>query len=395
MMVGLLLIGSLVTLVGAAYEVSLLSVSRAQLAQAVSLRLRGGAEPLRWPAEAARELQAASTTTSIGVVILGGALTKVFGGSSGWELLASMALLAVPLTVVSGYLLPRWLGRLRAERAVAALRPVVRPWAAFLRFVLPAPSTTAADVRALGREGAAVLPEADVEMTAVGGVLTFAQRPVREVMTPRTDMVAVAEGTPLEDIARTFAESGYSRIPVYRQTLDEIVGMLHAFDLFTLRPGAPLAIRPVTLTPASRSCGDLLLDMQRERRHLAVVLDEFGGTLGIATLEDLLSALVGEIFDEGESPAAEARGEPPLLEGDGTLPVEAVEARFGVTLPAGRAGTIAGRLAELAGRIPVTGERLLLRGLEFDVLEASPTRVERLVIRWQAPTPTPVVESGR
>ena len=83
-----------------------------------------------------------------------------------------------------------------------------------------------------------------------------------------------------------------------RGTLDDIIGMLHAFDLFKLQPGDPLPVRPVAVTPASRSCGDLLLDMQRERRHLAVVLDEFGGTLGIATLEDLLEELVGEIFDE-------------------------------------------------------------------------------------------------
>src|SRR6185295_14325063 len=146
--------------------------------------------------------------------------------------------------------------------------------------------------------GAAVGLRADDELVMVGGVMAFSVRPVREVMTPRTDIVAVDEGAALEDIRMVFAQSGYSRIPVYRGTLDEIIGMLHAFDLFKLRPGDPLPIRPVAMAPASRSCGDLLLDMQRERRHLAVLLDEFGGTLGIATLEDLLEELVGEIFDE-------------------------------------------------------------------------------------------------
>ena len=99
--------------------------------------------------------------------------------------------------------------------------------------------------------------------------MAFSVRPVREVMTPRTDIVAVDESAALEDIRMVFAQSGYSRIPVYRGTLDDIVGMLHAFDLFKLRPGDPLPVRPVAVTPASRSCGDLLLDMQRERRHLA------------------------------------------------------------------------------------------------------------------------------
>ena len=142
----------------------------------------------------------------------------------------------------------------------------------------------------------------------VGGVMAFSARPVREVMTPRTDIVAIEENAPLDEIRLVFAHSGYSRIPVFRETLDDIIGMLHAFDLFKLQPGDPLPVRPVAVTPASRSCGDLLLDMQRERRHLAVVLDEFGGTLGIATLEDLLEELVGEIFDEHDEEVQAAPG---------------------------------------------------------------------------------------
>ena len=119
--------------------------------------------------------------------------------------------------------------------------------------------------------------------------------------------------------------------------------MLHAFDLFKLRPGDPLPVRPVAVTPASRTCGDLLLDMQRERRHLAVVLDEFGGTLGIATLEDLLEELVGEIFDEhDEEVRAEPAGGPTVFETDGNVSPEAIEERFGVALPAGRSTTVGG-----------------------------------------------------
>jgi CBS domain containing-hemolysin-like protein len=229
---------------------------------------------------------------------------------------------------------------------------------------------------------------ADDELVMVGGVMAFSVRPVREVMTPRTDIVAIEENAPLEDIRAVFAQSGYSRIPVIRGTLDDIVGMLHAFDLFKLRPGDPLPVRPVAVTPASRSCGDLLLDMQRERRHLAVVIDEFGGTLGLATLEDLLEELVGEIYDEhddevrDQSPAG-----PAILETDGNLSPEAIGQRFGVTLPTGRSTTVAGLLAEWAGRIPNAGERFLVRGLEFDVVQASPTRIERLLIRSGAAAP--------
>jgi CBS domain containing-hemolysin-like protein len=221
----------------------------------------------------------------------------------------------------------------------------------------------------------------------VGGVMAFSARPVREVMTPRTDIVAIEENAPLEEIRLVFAGSGYSRIPVFRETLDDIVGMLHAFDLFKLQPGDPLPIRPVAVTPASRSCGDLLLDMQRERRHLAVVLDEFGGTLGIATLEDLLEELVGEIFDEHDEEVHAAPGAMgAVFETDGNVSHEAIQERFGVLLPSGRATTIGGLLVEWAGRIPSAGERFVVRGLEFDVIQASPTRIDRLLIR-SSPTP--------
>jgi CBS domain containing-hemolysin-like protein len=195
-----------------------------------------------------------------------------------------------------------------------------------------------------------------------------------------------------------FAQSGYSRLPVYRGTLDEIVGMLHAFDLFKLAPGDRLPIRPVANAPAGRTCGDLLLDMQRERRHLAVVLDEFGGTLGIVTLEDLLEELVGEIFGEGEAGPAAPEAGPLLFEADAATPVSAIEERFERSLPTAKTSTVGGLLTELAGRIPQVGERFLVRGLEFDILQASLTRVERVLIRRGSIAPVvlaPPAEGGR
>jgi CBS domain containing-hemolysin-like protein len=248
-------------------------------------------------------------------------------------------------------------------------------------------ATRPTDLRSIWREGAAVGNQDDDELMMVGGVMAFSSRPVREVMTPRTEIVAIEENAPLEEIRLVFAGSGYSRIPVIRGTLDDIIGMLHAFDLFKLEPGDPLPVRPVAVTPASRTCGDLLLDMQRERRHLAVVLDEFGGTLGIATLEDLLEELVGEIFDEhDEEVLPTAVSAPTLFETDGNVSIQAIEERFGVSLPSGRSTTVGGLLVEWAGRIPNAGERFLVQSLEFDVIQASPTRIERLLIR-SGPTP--------
>jgi len=386
-------IGVLVAAFGATAGAALVTVSRAELTRAVSRRLRGAVPSLAWLAQVDYYLTAASATTSLGVLLIGAALPGLLVGAPAAPVVVMMTLLAVPLVLLGAYLVPRWLTLPRAESVAERVVPVLRPWSRIVGLLLPVRTASGPTaLRAIWREGAAVGMRADDELVMVGGVMAFSARPVREVMTPRTDMVAIDEHAPLEDIRQVFAQSGYSRIPVIRGTVDEIIGMLHAFDLFRLRPGDPLPVRPVAMTPASRSCGDLLLDMQRERRHLAIVLDEFGGTLGIATLEDLLEELVGEIFDEHDE---EARSAPPagpaVFETDGNVSPQAVEERFGVSLPPGHATTVAGLLAEWAGRIPNAGERFVVRGLEFDVLQASPTRVDRLVIRPGDPPPVPLL----
>ncbi len=380
-------VGLIVAAFGATAGAALITVSRAELTHAVSRRLRGATPSLAWLTQVDAYLTAASATTSLGVLVVGAALPGL-AGSGAPRLVAALALLGVPVVLFAAYLVPRWLTRPRAETVAARVIPLLRPWSRVLGLMLPARvATRPTDLRSIWREGAAVGLRADDELFLVGGVMAFSVRPVREVMTPRTDIVAVDEHDALDDIRLVFAQSGYSRIPVFRGTLDNIIGMLHAFDLFRLTPGDPLPVRPVALTPASRSCGDLLLDMQRERRHLAVVLDEFGGTSGIATLEDLLEELVGEIFDEHDEEAGAASGAmTAVFETDGNVSHEAIQDRFGVLLPSGRATTIGGLLVEWAGRIPAPGERFVVRGLEFDVIQASPTRIERLLIR-SSPTP--------
>jgi CBS domain containing-hemolysin-like protein len=379
------LLGSALTVFGATSGAALITVSRAELARAIGRRLRGATASLAGLAQIDNYLTAASATTSLGVLFLGAAVPGLLAGSAGPRFLVAVVLLAVPLVLFAAYLVPRWLTQPRAESVATRVIPVLRPWSRVLGLLLPARNATRpTDLRSIWREGAAVM-ENDDELMMVGGVMAFTTRPVREVMTPRTEIVAIEENAPLEEIRMVFAGSGYSRIPVIRGTLDDIIGMLHAFDLFKLAPGDPLPVRPVAMTPASRNCGDLLLDMQRERRHLAIVLDEFGGTLGIATLEDLLEELVGEIFDEHDEEVREALPPlPALFETDGNVSKEAIEERFNVSLPSGRSSTIGGLLVEWAGRIPNAGERFFVTGLEFDVLDASPTRIERLLIRSAA-----------
>ncbi|MGH7656969.1 MAG: hemolysin family protein, partial [Gemmatimonadales bacterium] len=375
--------GLLVAGFGAMTSAALVMVGRHELTRAVSRRLRGGSETVSGRlALLEQHLVAAAAATSFGVVVLGVVIPGMFTGLRVVWMLLLLVFVALPVILFSGYLVPRWLAMPFAERVVAGAVPLLKPWSLLMAPFLPAqPRSNSARLQPVLRGGAAAGFATDPELVMVGGVMTFSDRPAREIMTPRTEIVAIGMNTAVEDIRRVFAESGYSRLPVFRETLDEIAGMLHAFDFFKVGPGDTLPVRPVAVAPASRKCGDLLLDMQRERRHLAVVLDEFGGTLGLVTLEDLLEELVGEIYDEHDedrSPGGGAGIE--FLETDGATPVSAIEERFGVDLP-DAAGSIGGLLVGLVGRIPLAGERLRLGALEFDILEASPNRVERILVR--------------
>jgi CBS domain containing-hemolysin-like protein len=230
------------------------------------------------------------------------------------------------------------------------------------------------------------------EVSIISGVLDFTQRPVRDVMTPRTEVVALSEGALLADVGRLFAESGYSRLPIFRDSLDQIIGMVYAFDLLKVKPGGQLPIRPVTVAPRSRPCADLFVQLQRERRQMAVVLDEFGGTAGIVTLEDLLELLVGDFFEELEEHSISQALSVDIREFDGSAPSGEVASQFGIKLPR-ETETISGLLVREAGRIPQSGDRFTLSGLEFDVLSASPTRVERIAVR-RGPVKTVALTPG-
>ena len=388
----LFILGLVLTVGGATAGAALVAEGRRELARAANRRLRGGEPPAPWLAQAELYLGTAGALTALGVVLLGTAFPAVVTGFAGAALAALLVFAGVPLLLLLGYLAPRWVARAAGGRTAALTLPVIAPLTRLLGPVLPA-RRHGSDPAAIVREAMAAGVTVDRELALAGGVMTFAERPVREVMTPRTDVVAVPEDASRGDLLRVFAESGFSRVPVYRVSLDEIVGVVHAFDLFSGREGT-LPRHPVTHTPETRSCGDLLLEMQRERRHLAVVLDEYGGTAGVVTLEDLLTALVGEIFDEddgvGDAVAAVAASE--VFETDGSISLDAIAARFGVALPETSAATVAGLLTELAGRIPQAGERMSVRGLEFDVIQASPARVERVLVR---PGPVPILTLDR
>jgi CBS domain containing-hemolysin-like protein len=386
-----LFVGLLLTVLGSAGAAALVTTARSELAEAVSRRLRGADVSFAWLAERERLVVSSMALASLGVTIVGVVFPGILETLSLPQLAVVLFVVVVPATLAVGYLVPRWLTLPRAARVVKTVGGLLGAVHAMLRVALPGGKHPASDgVEALAREGSAAGLRSGDELAMVGGVMSFAERPVREVMTPRTDVVGVAVDAPRGDVLSVFAESGYTRLPVYRESLDDIVGMVHAFDLFKLGTDDQIPVRPVAHAPESRSAADLLVDMQRERRHFAVVLDEFGGTAGIVTLENLLEALVGEISDEDDAEALQAAPAPEWLEVDGAESSQRIAEHFGVTLPETTASSFAGVLVERLGRIPRVGERFRIAGLDVDVLAATPARIDRMVIRPRTPAAVPL-----
>lgn len=340
-----------------------------------------------------RLVRTAKALATAGVVLVGTGLAAAVARVPVLLQVALVALVAVPLLLVLGYAVPRALGRRWPDGIVQRTVPWLQRLAGVLSPVYLRGPVGAGEGEPEAEDRPSDLsPGPELELTALSGVVAFTERPLREVMTPRTEIVAVPEGASVEDVARLFMEAGYSRLPLYRESLDNVIGMVYAFDLLKITPGAAMPVRPIATAPASKRSAELLFEMQRDRRQVAIVLDEFGGTAGMVTLEDLLEELLGEIFDEHDGSAAEASAARRVLEAPGAVPVEDVETGFGVALPHA-AETVGGMLAHLAGRIPAAGERFAVGELEFDVLAANPNRVERVFIR-RAPVSSIRLEQG-
>jgi CBS domain containing-hemolysin-like protein len=231
---------------------------------------------------------------------------------------------------------------------------------------------------------------------------------VADVMIPRADIVALEVAMPLAAVAAVFIESEHSRLPVYRETLDDPIGFVHIKDVFKLMAGKmpPPAqdeavlgrLRRETLfVPPSMRAADLLVRMQARHIHLAMVIDEFGGVDGLVTLEDVIEAVVGEIDDEHDvAEAAQIVARPDgVFDVDGRTELAEVEAALRRVLPRpdpeDEIDTIAGLVAAVAGRMPQRGEIIRLADdLDAEVTEADPRRIKRLRLRpVTPPAPTP------
>jgi len=226
------------------------------------------------------------------------------------------------------------------------------------------------------------------------GVFEFSEKTAREVMTPRTEMVALPVDLTLEEAADQVAVAGRSRYPVYAESLDDIVGLVHSKDILAgLRSakGGTLrtVLRPAVFVPGTREVEDVLADMKRQKIHLAIVLDEFGGTAGLVTMEDLLEEIVGQIYDEYDRPSGDSRATPPAGTAPvitGSTPIREVNVAFGLELDEQDYTTIGGFLFGALGRLPKPGDQVAVKGALFEIVEMEGRRVGAVRVVRRAPT---------
>jgi CBS domain containing-hemolysin-like protein len=307
-------------------------------------------------------------------------LTRILDG---WVLLAALVVLGLLLVVV-GDLVPRKLGRDRpgalAYRFAGLLKGAVALGAAATDFIDDLDDDDDEDVD----EDAVDAEEAQL----ITSVLEFSDTIVREVMTPRTDMVCVRANESTDHALDVVLEAGRSRVPVLGEGTDDILGVLYARDLLKLmddeaeaRPSR-LLMRTAYFVPETKRVPELLREMQANQVHLAVVVDEFGGTAGLVTIEDLLEELVGEIVDEydDEEPLVTLLDEGGYLI-DGRMGVDELEELLGVELPDDEWDTVGGLLLGLAGRVPKEGESFDYDAHVFTAERVQGRRVARVRLR--------------
>jgi putative hemolysin len=349
---------------------------------------------------------------AIGVVTVGIAvLLSGLIGVDGARQVLGLAGAAIGLVIACGHLIPLFIVRDDPERVLDMLLPafvpvarVLRPLTALLvrlgapRRDRPGQASPEADeehgeaaqayIEAGAQEG---LIEGD-DRRLIQSIVEFGDTRVREVMTPRPDIVAIRAEATLGELRRLLREQAYSRVPVYKESLDNILGVVFVKDLVHLTDADERAVtaimRSAYVVPETKPVSDLLREFQRRRVQIAIVVDEYGGTAGLVTLEDLLEEIVGEIRDEYDE-----ESEPIVDLGEGAfafsgkVDIDDLADRLGVEIAREGFETVGGYLLARLGRVPAVGETLDVDGLRVEVLEAERRRVTKVRVRRLEPGP--------
>jgi putative hemolysin len=295
------------------------SVSRIWLRHWVEQQLRGARAALVYLERPQRLIIASSATVAL-ILVLSGELLAMEHPHEPRRIATALAGFAV-LVIVIGQLLPRAIARRFAPTVASVLSPlldaaavIATPVVAAGRLVsltfekqTPAERNAERDtIQDLLREGELEGVGEREEMEIITGVMAFGEKTVREMMVPREDIFAISAAASPREIAEEFATSEFSRAPVYDGSLDQVRGMMHAFDVLKLRGERTPEVRPIAIASDTTRCSELLFGMLRQSRHLAIVRGADGRTVGLVTLEDLLEELVGDIRDEHDEPAPRA-----------------------------------------------------------------------------------------
>jgi len=305
----------------------------------------------------------------------------------------------VAFVAICEHLLPMFIVRRDPEAVLDVLLPVFHPVAQLLTPM----TATILGVIGVRRDGSNGTTDAAQQAPAkeeqvegaisqeegrelLQSIVDFTETLVKEVMTPRPDLVAIRADATLQDLRTLFREEQYSRMPVYRDNLDNILGIVYVKDLVALPPGAepPLTtmMRSAYFVPESKRVSELLKEMQRRQVQMAIVVDEYGGTGGLVTVEDLLEEIVGEIRDEydveSETVTDEGAG---VFVFSGKVSVDEVRDRLGVEIEREGFETVGGYLLSSLGRMPYVGEIVDMGELSFEVLEVERRRITKVRAR--------------
>ncbi|PKO23050.1 MAG: hypothetical protein CVU38_06175 [Chloroflexi bacterium HGW-Chloroflexi-1] len=398
---GLLLVGLVLAAFAAAAEMALASVSRLRLRQNLGVKRARARAAEALLSESARFLATLMVLKLTGFVVVAGAATLLVQRLSGsrwvvWGLVATILLL------VASQLLPRaWIVG-RQERVAVWLAPLVQflailltPVTALMRQVghNAIPDGTATESIFLSEDGLRFLLNVTEEETSIeddekemiASIFEFGETLVREVMVPRIDVVAVPVDMLMRDALDIILKAGHSRIPVYSNSIDNILGILYAKDLLRYlsdgRTDVPLGkiLRAAYFIPESKKVDELLQELQQRKVHMAVVVDEYGGTAGLVTIEDLLEEIVGEIQDEYdvEEPTVEAVSEHEYLF-DARVDLDEVNKLVGVELPAEGGDTLGGFIYSQLGKVPAVGDRIEFGRVMIEVLSVAGRRIKQV-----------------
>jgi CBS domain containing-hemolysin-like protein len=235
-----------------------------------------------------------------------------------------------------------------------------------------------------GEEQGLLTPE---QGEMIQSIFEFKDTVVREVMVPRTEMLSVSDEVTIQAVIHLTMEHGHSRLPIYRENQDNIVGLLHVKDLlpyWNLPPEQPIPaeiIRPPTFVPETKKIVQLFKELKAEKVHMAVVLDEYGGTAGLVTMEDIIEEIIGEIEDEYDrrEPRLKALGEG-RVEVDARLEIEELETYFNLEIEEKDFESVGGLIIHLLGRVPKTGEKIYFQDLEMTIQDADNRRIRRVLV---------------